>query len=95
MYFPWFSSVDDGLIGTTQPHAPLEKIGNKIRTWQQTWIEFEHLHNNVVDGDVDQLDKETNEAHDGKANGSGHSNLLELCTGKKLKVGQSHIEYPL
>jgi len=34
--------------------------------------------NNVVDGDVDQLDKETNEAHDGKANGSGHSNLLEL-----------------
>ena len=33
----------------------------------------------VVDGDVDQLDEEPDEAHDGEADGCGHSDLLELC----------------
>jgi hypothetical protein len=34
--------------------------------------------NDVVDGDVNELDEEADEAHDGKADGGGHGNLLEL-----------------
>lgn len=34
--------------------------------------------NDVVDGNVYQLDEETNESHDAEANGSGNSDLLEL-----------------
>ena len=32
----------------------------------------------VVDGDVDQLDEEPDEAHDGEADGGGDRDLLEL-----------------
>lgn len=35
-------------------------------------------HNDVVDGDVDQLDKEADEAHDSKPDRSRYGNLLEL-----------------
>ena len=35
-------------------------------------------HYNIVDGDVNELDKEANEAHDAKANGSGDGDLGEL-----------------
>merc|ERR1719167_1694188 len=35
-------------------------------------------HYNIVDGDVDELDKEADEAHDTKANSSGNGNLGEL-----------------
>ena len=38
-----------------------------------------NLHNDVVDGNVDQFDKETDEAHDGKSNSCCHGNLLKLC----------------
>ena len=34
--------------------------------------------NDVVDGNVDEFHKESNEAHDGEANSGGNSNLLEL-----------------
>lgn len=34
--------------------------------------------NDVVDGDVDEFDKESNEAHDGKSNCCCHGNLLEF-----------------
>lgn len=34
---------------------------------------------NVVDGDVDQLDEEADEAHDHEADGSGDRDLHELC----------------
>lgn len=37
-----------------------------------------YLHNDVVDGDVDEFDKESNEAHDGKSNCCCHGNLLEF-----------------
>ena len=37
-----------------------------------------YLHNDVVDGNMDELHKESNESHDGKSNGSGHGDLLEL-----------------
>lgn len=37
-----------------------------------------YSHNDVVDGDVNELDKETDETHDGKPNCCGHSNLLKL-----------------
>ena len=33
----------------------------------------------IVDGDVDQLDEESDEAHDGESDGGGDSDLLELC----------------
>lgn len=46
-------------------------------------IQFEarcwYLHNDVVDGDVDEFDKESNEAHDGKANCCCHGDFLEFC----------------
>ena len=35
--------------------------------------------NDVVDGDVDQLDEETDEAHDEEPNASGAGDLGELC----------------
>lgn len=34
--------------------------------------------NDVVDGNVYQLNEESNESHDAEANGSGNSDLLEL-----------------
>ena len=33
---------------------------------------------NVIDGNMDEFNEETNETHDGKADGSGHSDLLKL-----------------
>ncbi len=36
------------------------------------------LHNDIIDGYVNQLDKETNESHDSKPNCSGYSNLLKF-----------------
>lgn len=35
-------------------------------------------HDDVVDGNVYQLDEEADEAHDAEANGGGDGNLLEL-----------------
>ena len=43
-----------------------------------------YLHNDVVDGDVDELHEEPNESHDGKPNSSGHGNFLELCKVKRI-----------
>lgn len=37
-----------------------------------------NLHNDVVNGDVDELDEEPNEAHDGETDRCGHGNLLKL-----------------
>ena len=34
--------------------------------------------NDVVDGDVDELDKEPNEAHEAKSYGRGNGDLLEF-----------------
>ena len=41
-------------------------------------------HNDVVDGDVDELHKEANEAHETKANSSGYGYLGEFLS-EKLK----------
>lgn len=38
--------------------------------------------NNVVNWNVYQLDKETDEAHDAEANCSGNCDLLEFCNNK-------------
>ena len=38
-----------------------------------------NLHNDVVDGNMDEFDEETDEFHDGRSNGCCHDNLLELC----------------
>lgn len=38
----------------------------------------EHIHNDVVDWDVDEFDEEANESHDTESDGSGKSDLLEL-----------------
>jgi hypothetical protein len=37
-----------------------------------------HVHDDVVDWDVDKLDEETNESHHGESYGGGNGNLLEL-----------------
>ena len=45
------------------------------------WFPARHsaaAHNDVVDGDEDQLHGVSNEAHDGETNGTGHRDLLEL-----------------
>ena len=42
-----------------------------------------NLHNDVVDGNVDELDKEPNEAHDEKAYCCSKGNLLKLCREKQ------------
>ena len=45
------------------------------------WFSARHsaaAHNDVVDGDEDQLHGVSNEAHDGETNGTGHRDLLEL-----------------
>ena len=36
--------------------------------------------NDVVDGDVDEFDKESNESHESKSNSCSNSNLLELLS---------------
>ena len=53
----------------------LKQICPLHKTYKQ-----EVLHNDVVDGDVNQLDEKPNEAHDCKTNCCCHGNLLELCT---------------
>merc|ERR1719508_659004 len=35
-------------------------------------------HDDVIDGDVDELHEEPDEAHDGETDGGGHGDLLEL-----------------
>ena len=42
------------------------------------WLVEWYLHNDVVDGDVDEFHKESDEAHDRKANRCCHGNLLEF-----------------
>ena len=38
----------------------------------------------VVDGDVNQLDEEPDEAHDGETDGSGDRDLLEFWKNKTI-----------
>ena len=40
-------------------------------------------HDDVVDGDVDELDKEADEAHDGEADGGRDGDLLEFWKERK------------
>lgn len=51
-----------------------------------------YLHNDIVNGDVDELDEEPNEAHDCKTNRRGHGNLLKLCTHLH-KTGMNHTAF--
>lgn len=44
-----------------------------------------YLHNDVIDGNVNQFDEESNEAHYTKANSSGDRNLLKFCRKRKTK----------
>ena len=43
---------------------------------------FSHLHNDVVDGDVNELHKESDEPHHREADSSRQGDALELC-GKR------------
>ena len=52
------------------------------------------LHYDVIDGDVDEFYKESNESHDCKPDGRGQSDALELCKKpKKLIFSLSHIHF--
>lgn len=42
-----------------------------------------HLHNDVVDGYVNEFDEEPNEAHYAEADGRGDGDFLEFCAGTK------------
>lgn len=43
------------------------------------------LHKDVVDGDMDQLDDEANDAHDEEAHGNGLGDLEELYCSQNEK----------
>lgn len=60
-------------------YVPLEDRMSRISHHSRTKRQAD-LHNDVVDGDVDQLDKESDEPHDGKADRRRHRNLLELLS---------------
>lgn len=45
--------------------------------------QLDNLHNDVVDGNVDEFDKEPNEPHDEKAYCRGKGNSLKLCREKQ------------
>ena len=45
--------------------------------------QLDNLHNDVVDGNVDEFDKEPNEPHDEKAYCRGKGNSLKLCKEKQ------------
>lgn len=42
-----------------------------------------NLHNDVVDGYVNEFDEEPNETHYAEADGRGDSDFLEFCAGTK------------
>lgn len=42
----------------------------------------DYLHNNIVDGDVNELDKKSNKAHDTESNSGCDCNFLELWKHK-------------
>lgn len=44
-----------------------------------------HSHNDVVDGDMDELDKEPNKSHDQESNKGCQSNFLELCDPMSIR----------
>ena len=44
----------------------------------------------IVDGDVDELDEEADEAHDGKADRSRLRDLRELCEKKEHARAHTH-----
>lgn len=58
---------------------PLSNIvpGSQGSVWVHKSVDLA-TNNDIVDGDVDEFDEESNEAHDGKSNCCSHSNLLEF-----------------
>ena len=54
----------------------------KINDLKINWSKFDHryLHNDVIDGDMDELDKEANEAHNSESDSSCESDLLEFLS---------------
>lgn len=51
-----------------------------MRNIKKKYKRFRILHNDVVDGDVDELDEEANEAHDAETDGGGERDLLEFLS---------------
>ena len=49
-----------------------------------------YLHNDIVDGNMNELDEEANESHDGKTDGCGNGDLLELCNLKYTYTVKCH-----
>lgn len=41
-----------------------------------------YLHNDVINGDVNEFNEKSNKAHDCKTNCCGDGNLLKFCNGK-------------
>jgi hypothetical protein len=75
IYYPW----DTNLYVTSCKPNIVEHSRRKI-------CQIINLHNDVVDGNVDELNKEANEAHQAEANSCGHGNLLEFCKSLKLII---------
>ena len=56
------------------------------RIWVHFFEEISNSYNDIVDGDVNELDKESDKSHDGEADSGGNGNLLELLS---VRLGTS------
>ena len=56
-------------------HLPYE---HTMQHHQTSMIVVIYSHNDVVDGNVDELNEKSDETHDGESDGSGKGDLLEL-----------------
>lgn len=68
----------------SRPLFQIEQVKNNVKFSETEGHVY--LHNDIVDGDMDQFDKETNKSHYRKAYCCCHGNLLELCKTKRILV---------
>ncbi len=55
-----------------------ERLGRLRPEGMSNAARYVHSHNDVVDRDMNELDKKANKSHDGKSNCDGNGNLLVL-----------------
>lgn len=54
------------------------KVGFVLKNKNKTAIDFLWANNDVIDGNMNKFDEETNKSHNGKTNCRGHSDLLKF-----------------
>jgi hypothetical protein len=61
----------------------LGQVWHNRRIKLQITLQSLYLHNDIVDGDMDQFDEESNETHDQESHSDSLRNLDELCITKE------------